>query len=380
MSPVLLAPLGLAALLALIVPALIHLHRRIEEVPLDFAAMRWLEQRPRPQRKLQFEELLLLALRLALIALLAVLLTRPAVFGWSDESTHVLVAPGVKPAAAREFAGPEDDLRWIAPQFPALEQTDPVQATQISSLIRQYDAELDRGAELTILVPPLLDGLDAEPLRLTRSVTWQVVEGFDNESTAPAARSLSLVVRYDDRSAGALRYLSAAAQAWSDEPQFDAATTSELPTGDDVLIWLIAGPVPQAVTDWAREGGTVLLGHSAETPMPAATTALWRERGGEPVVDGAPLGAGRLMRFTRPLAPAAMPVLLDAGFAERLRDLVAPPAPPPARAVASAFEPSEGARPYPVPAREFGEWLAVLIALIFAAERLLATRRRRFAA
>ena len=59
MTPLLLAPLGLAALAALIVPLLIHLRRRTEEVPLDFAAMRWLEALPKPRRRLRFDELLL---------------------------------------------------------------------------------------------------------------------------------------------------------------------------------------------------------------------------------------------------------------------------------------------------------------------------------
>ena len=63
MTPLLLAPLGLAALAALIVPILIHLRRRTEEVPVDFAALRWLDALPRPRSKLRFDELLLLAVR-----------------------------------------------------------------------------------------------------------------------------------------------------------------------------------------------------------------------------------------------------------------------------------------------------------------------------
>ena len=118
MTLLLLAPLGLAALAALVVPLLIHLRRRTEEVPVDFAALRWLEARPRPRRKPQLDELLLLGLRLLLVALLALLLARPAVLGWEDDGARVLVAPGVDAAAAREAAGPEAELRWIAPGFP----------------------------------------------------------------------------------------------------------------------------------------------------------------------------------------------------------------------------------------------------------------------
>ena len=76
MTPLLLAPLGLAALAALIVPLLIHLHRRTEEVPVDFAALRWLDILTRPRSRIRFEEWLLLALRLLLVALLGLLLAQ----------------------------------------------------------------------------------------------------------------------------------------------------------------------------------------------------------------------------------------------------------------------------------------------------------------
>ena len=100
MTPLLLAPLGLAALAALVVPLLVHLRRRTEEVPLDFAALRWLDPRPRPRRRLRFDEWLLLALRLLLVALLALLLALCTAqlammqgdrFGWIALHGHGLV-------------------------------------------------------------------------------------------------------------------------------------------------------------------------------------------------------------------------------------------------------------------------------------------------
>lgn len=75
-----------------------------------------------------------------------------------------------------------------------------------------------------------------------------------------------------------------------------------------------------------------------------------------------------------------MPELLAPDFAATLRDLVSPPAPPPARVSAAAYAPTAGAATYPLPPRALAPWLAVLIALVFLAERLLASRRRRFAA
>ncbi len=380
MTPLLLAPLGLAALAALALPLLIHLRRRTEEVPIDFAALRWLEALPRPRSKLRFDELLLLALRLLLVALLALLLARPAMLGWESEEPRFLAAPGVDPAAARAAAGPDADLRWIAPGYPALEGTPRPARVQVSSLIRQFDAELPLGAPLTILVPPVLDGVDAEPLRLTRKVTWRVVEGGRVASDPSRAQSIALAVRHAPGGEGPVRYFRAAAAAWSDTPRFEVETSDTLPPQVSVLVWLAPGRVPQAVFDWVSAGGTVLLGEAAEVAMPAATTALWRDEVGNTLVEGAPLGAGRMLRFTRPLEPAAMPDLLAPDFAARLRDLVMPPAPPPARVTSAAFAPTAGVDPYTLPAREVSTWLGVLIALVFLAERLLATRVRRFAA
>lgn len=378
MTPLLLAPLGLAALAALAVPLVIHLRRRTEEVPVDFAALRWLEALPRPRRKLQLDELLLLAVRLLLVACLALLLARPAVLGWEDDGARVLVAPGVDAAAAREASGPDAELRWIAPGFPDVAAGAPASATVTASLIRQFDAELPEGAPLTIIVPPVLDGVDAGRLRLTRKVTWRIVaaKGLAERPARPA--SPALAVRHAAGQAQAVRYLRAAASAWSDTPRFDAATDAALPPSDTVLVWLTPGPVPQAVSDWIGAGGTALLGDTAQIAMPAASAALWRDAGGNALVEGGPLGAGRVLRFTRPLVPAAMPELLDPSFAATLRDLVSPAAPPPKRVSAAAYAPTGGVAPFPLPPRELAPWLGVLIALTFLAERLLASRRRRF--
>lgn len=380
MTPLLLAPLGLAALAALLVPLVIHIRRRTEEVPVDFAALRWLDPRPRPRSKLRFDEWLLLALRLLIVVLLALLLARPAVLGWEGEGARVLAAPGVSADAARRAAGPDADLRWIAPGFPEVGEGQAPARAPLSSLIRQYDAELPPRAALTILVPPVLDGVDAEPLRLTRKVTWQVVEAAAKPSTPAAPVAPPLAVRHAEGQGGAVRYFRAAAAAWSDAPQFDAATSSDLPPRGTVLVWLKPGRVPQALTDWVSDGGTALLGSAAEVAMPAATAPLWRDETGGTLVEGGVLGQGRLLRFTRPLEPAAMPDLLSGGFAAHLRHLLTPPAPPPARVDATAFAPAAGAAPFPLPPHELSAWLGVLIAALFLAERLLASRARRFAA
>jgi hypothetical protein len=380
MIPLLLAPLGLAALAALIIPLVIHIRRRTEEVPLDFAALRWLDAQPRPRSRRRFDEWLLLVLRLLIVALLALLLARPAVLGGESDAPRVLAALGVDPAAAREAAGPDADLRWIAPGFPAVGETSPPASAPVSSLIRQYDAELPEGTALTILVPPVLHGVDAEPLRLTRKVTWKVADGAAKPSAPTATAAPALAVRHAEGQGGAVRYFRAASAAWSDAPKFDASTASELPPRSTVLVWLKPGRVPASVTDWVSGGGTALVGSGAEVAMPASTAPLWRDETGGTLVEGGVLGMGRLLRFTRPITPASMPDLLSGSFPAALRELVTPPVPPPARASAADFVPASGAAPFPLPPRELSNWLAAAVAALFLAERLLATRRRRFAA
>ncbi|MFL9841718.1 BatA domain-containing protein [Sphingomonas sp. ST-64] len=379
MTPLLLFPLGLAALVALAVPLAIHLHRRTEEIPVDFAALRWLDPLPRPRRKLRFDELLLLAVRLLLVALIALLLAQPAILGVEDRTRNVLVAPGADVRAAREIAGPDADARWIAPGFPALD-TEPPTRDALSSLIRQYDAELPPEASLTIVVPPLLDGVDAEPLRLTRAVRWKIA-GDRSEAERPTPLPApALVVRHAGQGAEAVRYFRAAAAAWGAQDGFDAGSGSDLPNPDRVLVWLKPGPVPAAVTDWVARGGTALLADAARVAMPGDAHSEWRDAGGSVLVEGAAVGDGRLLRFTRPLTPAAMPDLVDPDFAARLRDLLAPPPPPPMRVAAERFAPTAGVRAYPLPPYPLTQWLAVLIAAVFLAERWLATRRRRLVA
>src|SRR5690606_9148841 len=77
MSLALLLPAALAALGALLLPLLVHLARRSEQRPTDFAALRWLRRKPRPRRRIRFDERWLLALRLLLLALIALWLARP---------------------------------------------------------------------------------------------------------------------------------------------------------------------------------------------------------------------------------------------------------------------------------------------------------------
>ncbi|GGK05290.1 BatA domain-containing protein [Luteimonas terricola] len=421
MIPALLLPAGLAALAALLLPLLLHLARREERRPVDFAALRWLSTRLRPRRSVRFEEWLLLALRLLLVALLALLLARPVLYGTDDDRPWIVAVPGLAPAALLEATRPdaggsaattvnpgvEAEWRWLVPGFPAADPASPSApspstAHAISSLLRQLDMRMPAGAALTVLVPPVLEGVDAERPRLSRAVDWRVVEAPAIPTTdAPAphathdpAQAPRLTIRHAPDRAASARYLRAAALAWnagaaggvdasSDEAAVDLAAIDKdsglLPPASDtdVLAWLAPGEVPPAVLAWVESGGTALLSHDATLQGLEGAVAHWRDPDGHALLQGAVLGHGRALQWTRPLRPDAVPALLEADFPHRLRAVLVPPAPP-SRVVAAEHAPLVGAvGPWPQGARELSPWLALLIALLFVIERWIAAGPRR---
>ncbi|TKD50251.1 BatA domain-containing protein [Sphingomonas baiyangensis] len=377
MNPALLFPAALAALAALAIPIVIHIARRTETRMVDFAALRWLDPRPQPRRRLRIDERLLLALRLLLLAAVALWLARPVFWGVAGEARVVAVAPGLTPPTiAADARGV-----WLAQGFPLLESTPPASSASITSLIRQLDAELPRETELELIVPPLLDGVDAERPRLSRAAIWRVAEGA---RPAPAATPtpLALLVRHDAGGRAALRYLRAAAIAWAGDarPAF-AADSTDTPIPDDtrLLAWLAEGPMPERVVRWIEAGGTALVDPRAALAMREDARVVWRDDESRPIATESPLGRGRIVRLLRAIEPASMPVLLEPDFPDQLARVIAPP-PPPARVAASEHAPVAGLAPWPQPPFDLRPWLAIVIALLFAIERWLATSARRAAA
>ncbi|WP_374944287.1 BatA domain-containing protein [Sphingomonas sp.] len=364
MTPVLLLPAALAALAALAIPLVIHLARKTEQRPTDFAALRWLRERPRPRHRPRLDEWPLLLARLLLLALLALWLARPAVFGAADTIPVVAVAPGVDPNGLAT-----NGMRavWLAPGFPDL-ATAPPQHVPIASLVRQLDAELPPQVRLRLVVPAVLQGADAERPRLTRAVDWHIVPGAMAPSPAMRATAPAIAVR------SASRYIAAAASAWG--ARDIGAPGRAVGKDATALAWIGPGPMPAAAQAVLDRGGAVLL--AATTPVgEGAATPVWRDALGAPLVESIAVPSGRLLRFTRPLVPAAMPQLLEPDFPKRLRVLFTPDPTPPARVAARNYAPTPGAAPYPQPAIDLRAWLAVAIAALFLVERLLATRRKR---
>jgi len=380
MSPALLTPLGLLALLALAIPIIIHIARRTENRTIDFAALRWLDARPNPHRSVTVDERWLLAVRLLLLMLLAVWLARPVLWNAEDNRPVVAVMPGVDAASVALLTDDEARRVWLAPGFPAIGAGATSAGSNVASLIRQLDAELSARTPLTIVVPSTLDGVDAERPRLARRVTWRVSTESGAAEAPARIQPLALSVRYAPETENDVRYFRAAATAWTPadaQPDFDATTTDRpIKRGPRALVWLAPGAVPDRIVSWVRDGGTILTALDATIPVEGEATPAWRDTTGAPLAVAGALGRGRVVRLTRPLEPASIPALVEPTFPDALLTMLRP-APAPARVVASAFAPLTGATPYEQPPLDLRPWLALLIAVVFAAERWLATRRQR---
>lgn len=373
MSLAWLYPAGFAALAALLLPLLVHLARRDQQAPLDFAALRWLRADPRPHRRLRFDERLLLALRLLLLAALAAWLAQPVLHGADDTRPYVAVMPGVDPAAVARQGLPADARwHWLATGFPALEEIAPPDRQPTSSLLRDLDARLPAGARLVVVATPDFSGTDAQRPRLSRPLEWRIVEADGvasgarkGDTPAPPAAPRIVLHGGDARHAGA-RYLRAAARAWPTPPG-----------GPAIRARMQDGPIPQDLRREVERGGTALLAAGVVLPAGVALTPMWRDDAGQPLLEAGTLGRGRLLRFTRSLQPQAMPQLLEPDFPERLREALQPELVLPARVDARAYAPRTGGHALSPQPRTLQSWLALVVALLFALERFVATRAAR---
>ncbi|KRG37692.1 hypothetical protein ARC20_02020 [Stenotrophomonas panacihumi] len=376
----LLFPLGLAALAAAVLPLLIHLARRQESRLTSFAALRWLRAQPKPRQRIRIDEWPLLLVRLLLLALLALLMAGLAWQGADDRRPRVLVSPALDDAARRTLKLPEDaKAHWLALGFPALEQPRPAAPQQEASLLREFDATLPADAPLTVIVPAVWGDVDAQRPILSRQVDWQVLPARTPDRIAPPVSAPTLAAAGFDEKDPALRTLRALNAAWQPKatalPLADAAGSSPAPHAAFVA-WGADASIPQPWQDWVRTGGQLLLG--ARTPWPDGTSPRteWQGDDGEVLLASAPFGHGRIWRLPQGWNAATNARLLDARFPIELARHLQPVAPP-ARAAAGGFAPLHQARDWPRPPPALLPGLALLIALVFALERWMATSPRR---
>ncbi|MFC7520301.1 BatA domain-containing protein [Xanthomonas populi] len=391
MNLLLLFPAGLAALAALLLPLLIHLARRSEHRPTDFAALRWLRALPRPRHRVRFDEWPLLLVRLLLLAALALLLAEPALRDHQDARPRIAVSPGVDLAAARALSQTESaQWVWLAPGFPPIDAdtthlTAPVSTAQpVSSLLRELDASLPPDTALSVIVPSQWGPLDAQRLQLSRAVHWQVVPGQSPLATVAAVAPLRLQAIADDPAEPALRYLRAVHAAWALPGALpvgapDTAVPARWPP-NTVVAWLPHSAPPAPVIAWVAAGGQLLL--DAQTSAPAALAGppqpMLQDAHGAPLIDATAFGRGRLLRWAAPLQPQQLPALLDADFPTRLHDALQL-TPAPQRALAQTHQPERGPAAIRLTTAPWAlaPWLIGLVLPLFAIERWLATASRR---
>ncbi len=369
MSLSLLFPLGLLALASLLVPMLIHLARRHQYAPLEFAALRWLRARARPRQRIRFDEWPLLLVRLLLLAALAVLLARP----WLDGAPAtmppwVVVTPGLPPVAVPEGS----EGRWLAPGFPPLAETPPGGLLPLASLLRDLDQRLPAGTALTVYVPDPMPGLDGERPRLSRAVEWHPVDAPLPARAVVLPPALRVAGTGGDPQS--LRVLEALQRAWSGQPLAARLAPDAVPARGEVGVWLVDAPLPAAWQRWVSAGGTALTVSPQATPGPGRI--VLRDAADTPALFQHPLGTGRVLRFAAALSPRDLPLLREPAFPRRLLEQVQP-APAPQVAAARTQRPLTGAVPPRVAGRDVSDWLGMLIVLLFALERWMATSPRR---
>ncbi len=414
----LLLPGALLALTAVILPLLIHLSRRSEQKPTDFAALRWLSAQLRPRRKWVFQEILLLLLRLLLLIALAVFLAKPVSLQSASPKHWVVVVPGSDVRAGKNLpVDKESEWHWLSPGFPEYQNKPDGSSIAISSLLRELDAQLPINTELTVVVTESLSGLDGERIRLSRKVQWKVVPGEKNTVTpaqagaqrldVPDSKSLGprqehsgmtevflnnddatpirLAIRYDRAHAENAIYFRAVHATWqaelkaNEKEAIDAADiASALKQDRTALIWLSSGTLPTEIREWAKKGGTIIASKETLVPEIKSGVVAWRNEQGKILVRVVPHGQGRILQWQQALKPGVMPELLDANFPDHLKALLQAAVPAPTRALATSQIPLTGAKASTETPHSLQIWLALLIAVLFFLERWLANAPRRW--
>jgi hypothetical protein len=386
MSLALLVPAALAALAALLLPLVLHLQRRRQQPrTVMFAALRWLGESARPQRRVRLVDPWLLLVRCLLLASVVLLLAQPVLYGMNDgRAWHVLV-PGIDPDSIDWPAGTDAiERRWLVDGFPALQDAAPAPTAPVAtgSLLRELDARLPAESALTVYLPAEIDGLDGARLALSRAVDWRVVPSATASVTAPetAASMLRIAIGGADVDDARWRYLQAAQAAWAADTGAEPVAPVEFdptrppPAGLDAVIWLSQEPVPAPLASWLADGGRLLVFVDADAE-PDDAVDLWHGQAGA-VLRGARSGRGERRTLDCPLAPRCLPELLDGGFPALLKDWLLPVPTAPTRARADHVAPSIIAQRLQPQPRPLADWFALLAALLFLSERWLANGRR----
>lgn len=379
-------PSALAALAAIALPLLIHLSRRSEHKPTDFAALRWLSAHRRPQRKWLLQERVLLAIRILLLIALAVFLAQAVIIKQSKPAHWVVVIPGAKPAGVNNLpVGKNVEWHWLSSGYPLFEQPVPAATIALSSLLRELDSQLPKNAELTILAPEKLAGLDGVRIRLSRKVNWIVTPGeMKLPVSAKPIKPVHFSIRYDAAHAKNVLYFQAAQRSWQSDKNksitVDTALLSNAPPSkDNVLVWLASGKLPPSIVQWLQQGGTLIAAKELTLPAFDAAFPVWRDAQGAVILRESKAGSGRILQWQVPLLPSFMPQLLSAEFPEHLFSILRPKSESINSDFALQQAPQKTAMLWPEKQEPLWPWLLWAIVFLFIVERWLSGRKKTWA-
>jgi hypothetical protein len=439
------APLWLAALAAIAVPVVIHLRSHRPGRVVRIGSIRHFAATATPHaRGWRLRDQLLLALRAAAVAFMALALAGPWLATRPPRRTLVLVAPELPGRAttdsARALLDSLDrsgaDLRLLRAGLPSVGRgRDDAASAERDGNANYWSllAEADRTlAPAAIVVAAPTDARHfrgvrpavSAPVRWIPSGTPATAEARParelGDSTAPdasdAATAVPAVYADSAHSFGA-RYVAAALEAAlgtrtdarsrahapdAGAPGADAAAlgAAARPAGRDAppipvrplaeaardsssrwIVWLASVGPPEAVARRTRDGGVLLTGPEQGT----GGTPLWRGADGEPLLSAAPFGRGVHVRFAATLDANAASLLLSPAFPDSMRALLdrgtGAPAAEPALPVSQALPDRAPAAARAAPdVRRFASIAWSLALIALGVERLLAIRRTRSAA
>jgi hypothetical protein len=188
-----------------------------------------------------------------------------------------------------------------------------------------------------------------------------------------------MVLTPDPAKAERARYFRAAYRVWQahlpDAQQRDVplvAADATPPASARIWVYLSSGKIPETARRWVQGGGTLMLVTDAVFDA-GESDVLWRAEDGSILLVQQAVGNGRILQWRQPLNGTQTPQLLDAAFPERLQAVLTT-SPQPDATLASMQQPRPGASPVAPDPQPLQPWLMLAVALLFVAERVLATR------
>ena len=289
-------PLGLAALVTLLVPVLIHLARQRPRRPVLVGSLRHLPDAAAPRRaRSQVVEPWLLALRMLILALLALIIAQPFVRASSPAAAprSLLVLP----------AGFDDDsLRALLPAADSLlaagHEIHRLPMADLWSELSELDAGLPEGSSIAVVAPFALAVTGARPAVRSAMTLHRFDRDDERSPVAEAPRALHVRIVSDASTRIAAARHAAAFRAVA-ELRGDSLVLNGPPARDGWIVWLTDSVPAPTVLDEVRNGATLLT--STGGPRRDAPDAIRAER----------LGRGRVLRTPLVANPA-----VDATFAE----------------------------------------------------------------